>query len=247
MSLIIKSKLNSVFNRIYMISILLFLFQFFLISCYHSPEIQIKNSDSTMTYSMLNLGDSYTIGEAVEIKDRFPMQTIELLKKDGINFSDPKIIARTGWTTDELQQEINNQNIQKRFDFVTLLIGVNNQYRNYSIDEYRLEFRSLLEQALVYAKNDHKRVVVISIPDWGVTPFAEGRDRALIAQQIDAFNLVNKEEAELQKVYYISITEHSRLASNDLSLVASDGLHPSGKMYTYWSELLSNMIADELK
>jgi len=196
---------------------------------------------------MLNLGDSYTIGEAVEIKDRFPMQTIELLKKDGINFSDPKIIAHTGWTTGELQQEINNQNIQDKFDFVTLLIGVNNQYRNYSIDEYRLEFRSLLDQAIIYAKNNRKRVAVISIPDWGVTPFAIGRDRALIAQQIDAFNLVNKEESELQKVHYISITEHSRSASNDLSLVASDGLHPSGKMYTYWSELLSKTIANELK
>ncbi len=191
-------------------------------------------------YTMLCLGDSYTIGEAVEEKERFPMQMIELLKKNKIELEKPIIIAKTGWTTDELASAIKQKNVKEKFDFVTLLIGVNNQYRGRDLENYRKEFRELLNTAIDYASENRHHVFVISIPDWGITPFGtkDKRGKEQIGKEIDLFNSINKEESQKAKVNYIDITPASRKAKKDLELIANDGLHPSGEMYEEWAELL---------
>lgn len=196
-------------------------------------------------YSLLCLGDSYTIGEAVPQEESFPYQTVKLLVEKKHSFHEPKIIAKTGWTTDELQMAIREADIKTTFDFVTLLIGVNNQYRNRDLENYKTEFSELLQTAIAFANNNSNNVIVISIPDWGVTPFAEKDERGeeKICAAIDAFNAANKQIAKREKVHYIDITPHSRKAKNNLSLIASDGLHPSGKMYAYWAEKVAEKIA----
>jgi lysophospholipase L1-like esterase len=197
-----------------------------------------------MTKSYLALGDSYTIGELVSQDQSFPFQLAAKLSLSGIKVSSPEMIATTGWTTDELIQAIREKNLQGKFDLVTLLIGVNNQYRGYSKENYRAEFKELLQTALFYADNRQERVFVISIPDWGVTPFAHksNRDTEKISAEIDAFNSVSKEESLKAGVAYVDITSGSRKAAGDLSLLAEDGLHPSGKMYSEWvNELLTTI------
>lgn len=198
-------------------------------------------------YSFLALGDSYTIGESVPSQQNFPHQTVDLLKKSGFSFKFPQIIARTGWTTDELQAAINAAHLSSSYDIVTLLIGVNNQYRGYSIDTYALEFEKLLQRAIQFAGNDTTHVFVLSIPDWGVTPFAAGRDRSKIAQEIDDFNAVNKKITLQYNVQYIDITPGTREAAHDNSLVAGDGLHPSGAEYSRWAEKLSEAIKKSMQ
>jgi len=198
-----------------------------------------------LTY--LALGDSYTIGESVLAVQSFPYQLASILNKQQYSVGTPTIIARTGWTTDELIREINAQNIKQKFDIVTLLIGVNNQYRGYNIDTYRTEFVQLLNTALNYASGNKKRVFVISIPNWGVTPFAQGRDVTQITKEIGQYNAINKEESEKAGVSYTNITPISQQAIADPSLVAPDGLHPSGKMYMLWTDLLSAEVLKNLK
>lgn len=197
-----------------------------------------------MGMKLLCLGDSYTIGEAVPQAESFPFQTVSLLAEKNSVFQTPKIIATTGWTTDELQTAIREAKISETFDFVTLLIGVNNQYRNRDLDNYKKEFSELLQTAITFANNNRKNVIVISIPDWGVTPFAEKDERGQlnISQAIDEFNTLNKTISTEEGVHYIDITPHSRLAKEDISLIASDGLHPSGKMYAFWAEKVAEYI-----
>ena len=187
-------------------------------------------------FRYLALGDSYTIGESVPETDRWPNQLAELLGDQGIQM-DVTIIARTGWTTDELWQGIQEREVAPPYDLVSLLIGVNNQYRGYDIHEYREQFVFLLNKSIEYAGGDPDRVIVLSIPDWSVTPFAAGRDTKQIAADIDAFNAVNREESEKANVHYVDVTPISREAVNDKSLIAADGLHPSGKMYAEWAKL----------
>lgn len=193
-----------------------------------------------MNKSYLALGDSYTIGEAVPALESFPFQLVEKLRQDGQQINDPQIIATTGWTTDELIKAVDQANIQGSYDLVTLLIGVNNQYRGYSQEVYRQEFKELLVTALRCAGGEKNRVFVLSIPDWGVTDFAKKSDRDLetISREIDEFNAINLEEAVTAGVEYVDITPGSREAATDATLIASDGLHPSGKMYGEWVELL---------
>jgi lysophospholipase L1-like esterase len=179
----------------------------------------------------LALGDSYTIGESVPAAERFPMQ---LAKELGLG--EPQIIAKTGWTTDELNAAIDAATPQGPFDLVTLLIGVNNQYRGRDAEQYRGEFGALLQRAIGFAGGDAKKVVVVSIPDWGVTAFAEGRDRAKIARELDQYNAINREEAARAGARYVDITAVSRQA--DAGLVAGDGLHPSGEQYRQWVRLI---------
>ncbi|MBA3829300.1 MAG: SGNH/GDSL hydrolase family protein [Taibaiella sp.] len=198
-------------------------------------------------YSFLALGDSYTIGEQVPHADNFPNQTVKLLRRQGKEVADPVIIAVTGWTTDELTTAIREQNIKETFSFVTLLIGVNNQYRNRSLHNYKQEFRDLLEQAIVFAGGNSRHVFVLSIPDWGVTPFAAGRDRKKIAHEIDEYNNANRAITEEYKCYYLYITGSTRMAAKDPFLVAGDGLHPSAKEYAVWAEHLAPLIVGELK
>ena len=184
----------------------------------------------------LALGDSYTIGESVAEHERWPNQLAGLLRTNDIS-TEVTLIARTGWTTDELWQGIQAREINPPYDLVSLLIGVNNQYRGLEIDEYREEFIFLLNKAIEYAGGDAKRVIVLSIPDWGVTPFAKSRDSKEIATEINLFNSVNREESEKAGVYYVNITPSSREAVTDRALIATDGLHPSGKMYAEWAGL----------
>lgn len=185
----------------------------------------------------LALGDSYTIGEGVSEPERWPVQVAASLRSHGIAISSPDIIAQTGWTTDELSDSLKKADVKGTYDVVSLLIGVNNQYRNRTEDNYREEFRNLLQQAIRYAGNRPQRVVVLSIPDWGVTPFAAGRDREKIATEIDRFNAVNFEETVVAGAQYVDVTPISREAARNSSLLASDGLHPSGTMYAAWARL----------
>lgn len=197
-------------------------------------------------YSYLALGDSYTIGESVMETERFPVQTVQMLRSKGIAVDDPKIIATTGWTTDELEKGIVEARITGTFDLVTLLIGVNNQYRGCSLDEYREQFSLLLQQAIDFAGHRAARVVVLSIPDWGVTPFAADRDQAAIAREIDAFNAANKAIAAASGAHWLDITPYTREAAQDPTLVAADGLHPSGKDYARWAADLAMLAAQIL-
>ena len=194
------------------------------------------------TYSFLALGDSYTIGESVLPAENFPNQTVQLLKNKQYDFMSPEIVATTGWTTDELQNKINNRAFTPPYDIVTLLIGVNDQYRGRPVDLYKPAFEKLLKQAIQFAGGKAGHVVVLSIPDWSVTPFAAGRDKGQIAREIDEYNTANKTISEKYNVNYIDITPWTREAANDPSFVAADGLHPSAKEYKRWSEKLADKI-----
>ena len=195
----------------------------------------------------LALGDSYTIGESVEEHERFPEQTVALLRAKGLDVQDPLIIAKTGWTTGELADAIRKRDPNGPFDLVSLLIGVNDQYRGMPVEGYVLSFDERLRAAIAFAGGKAERVFVLSIPDWGVTPFAEGRDRYRIAKDIDAFNAVNRSASMNSGAHYLDITPLTRNANTDRTLVANDGLHPSGKAYGQWAALLAEMMTRELR
>ncbi len=187
----------------------------------------------------LALGDSYTIGESVAPEERWPAQLGALLRAEGIDLGDPTLVATTGWTTDELWAGIDRANPQGTFDLVSLLVGVNNQYRGRGRDEYREQFAALLQRAVGFAGGDPARVVVLSIPDWGVTPYAARleRDPAAVGADIDALNAINRAETGRPGAHYVDVTPFSREAAHDPSLLAADGLHPSGRMYAEWARL----------
>jgi lysophospholipase L1-like esterase len=196
------------------------------------------------TFSYLALGDSYTIGEAVEQQESFPHQLAAILNERGLAVSSPKIIAKTGWTTGELKHAIQQEQLSETFDLVTLLIGVNNQYRGYSPDAYRKEFADLLRMAIGFARGDKQHVVVISIPDWGVTEFAQqsGRNLETISREVALFNEIKRQETQLQQVAYVDITPISQEAIYKPLLIACDGLHPSERMYAQWAKLIAEKI-----
>ncbi len=183
----------------------------------------------------LALGDSYTIGEGVGESERWPVQLAAALREAGLPMAAPEIIARTGWTTDELDAAITARRPQGPYDLVTLLIGVNNQYRGRSVEEYRVQFHGLLERAIGFAGGEASRVVVVSIPDWGVTPFNVDRDRATVAAEIDAFNAAARDAAQARAAAWVDITPASRA---DPSAVVADGLHPSAAMQAQWAALV---------
>jgi lysophospholipase L1-like esterase len=197
-------------------------------------------------YTYLALGDSYTIGEQVPATDNFPNQTTRMLRASGIEVTDPVIIATTGWTTDELAASIREHNIRDTFSFVTLLIGVNNQYRGRSIENYEEEFLQLLNTAIAFAGNNSNSVFVLSIPDWGVTPFAADRDRAKVASEIDAYNASCRRIAISKCCHHLDITDSTRVHGNDADYLVADELHPSGKEYGIWAERLTKQIKEEL-
>ncbi len=209
--------------------------------------VQLTPVDTAIK-TFLALGDSYTIGQSVPENDRFPNFTARFLQNDGIQCAAPEIIAQTGWTTGNLLARLSSNPPQRSYyDIVTLLIGVNNQYQGRSQSEYRTELTNLLQKALAYSGNSSKRVTVLSIPDWGVTPFASGLDRQRIALQIDSFNLINRQVSGQFGVNYIDITPISRLAAGNTSLLASDNLHPSGLMYSKWAEQLAPVVKAGLR
>ena len=200
-----------------------------------------------MHYKLLCLGDSYTIGESVPAGSNFPGHAARLLRERGLSFEDPEIVAKTGWTTDELAVAMKAHHFSPPYDWVTLLIGVNNQYRGQAVDDFKPEFRSLLQEAIAFSGNRPDRVVVLSIPDWSVTPFAShsGRDLPTIASEIDAYNAAIKTIAAAMKVHWLDVTTSTRLATQDPSRIANDGLHPSSKEYATWAGMLAALIKSD--
>lgn len=192
----------------------------------------------------LALGDSYTIGEGVADSLRWPVQLARALRARGVAIADPQIVARTGWTTDELDAGITalvaRDALRGPYGLVTILIGVNNQYRGRPVEEFRAELGALLRRAIGFAGGDAARVIVVGIPDWGVTPFNTSRDAARVAREIDAFNAENRAEAERAGAQWVDITDLTRAAPRD---VVADGLHPNGAMYAKWVERIAPVAA----
>ena len=190
----------------------------------------------------LALGDSYTIGESVDASDRWPVQLVAAMRDVGVSMGDPMIVARTGWTTAELLAAIDSITppLERDYDFVTLLIGVNDQYRGLTGSVFREGFLKLLSRAVDFVGGDALCLLVVSIPDWSVTPFARSdpRGASLIAAEIDAFNDIARETTRQAGGQFVDITSHSRRAARDRSLLAADGLHPSRRMYALWAQTI---------
>jgi lysophospholipase L1-like esterase len=205
------------------------------------------SSTAQKQISFLALGDSYTIGESVPIYESFPYQTVQLLRTKGMGVHAAEIIAKTGWTTDELMAGIEKTTFEQSYDIVSLLIGVNNQYRGKDPAVYEKEFEKLLNKAIAFAGGNKQHVFVLSIPDWGATPFAANRDRTKIGKEIDQFNTINRKITENAGIVYLSITEGSREATSNGLLVAKDGLHPSGLEYGRWAKKLADAILQSIR
>lgn len=203
------------------------------------------NKDGKISY--LALGDSYTIGESVAPENRYPNLLADALQEKGLDVEKPLIIAQTGWTTTDLKKGIQKANIEGRtYDMVTLLIGVNNQYQGLSLEAYEKEYEALLEQAIHFAAGNKDHVFVISIPDYGRTPFgADKRDQ--IAKEINAFNAACRTITENHGVQFFNITPISRKADENSELVAKDNLHPSGKMYQQWVDFIADKVYSKIK
>lgn len=187
----------------------------------------------------LALGDSYTIGEGVADQERWPAVVVDLLAARGVALGPPHYVAQTAWTTDELSDAIDAAKPAGPFDLVTLLIGVNDQYRARPVSGFEGEFATLVKRSIAFAGNRPERTIVISIPDWGATPFAEGRDRALIGRDIAAYNAKAESIVRQLRAHWVDVTDASRAMLTDPSLVATDGLHPTGAMYRRWAELIA--------
>jgi lysophospholipase L1-like esterase len=239
--------------RVYLLTLLILIIT---LSCNSVVKKPVTNTKAETREEMeqdrnrlkyLALGDSYTIGESVDSTMRYPVQIADSLKKLGYLVEAPEIIAVTGWTTSNLKEAIVKADPQPPYDLVSLLIGVNNQYRGLGINIYITEFSELIDQAIHFAGNDTSRVIVLSIPDWGVTPFASDKDRGKIAREIDQYNAINKRITLSRGITWIDVTGISRLAEKNVTLIAGDGLHPSGKMYTEWMKVAVAEIVKMLK
>jgi lysophospholipase L1-like esterase len=204
-----------------------FLLCFFTISCAQNNGI-----------SYLALGDSYTIGESVPEDERWPVILSNELSESGIEVNDPLIIAKTGWTTNELQEAIAEKNPKTDYDLVSLLIGVNNQYRGYPIDQYKKEFKELLLQAVAFADGDSSKVFVVSIPNYGVTPFGIEKGEEKIRQELLVYDAIADSISSEMNIPFVNITPVSEKAKEDSTYIASDQLHPSGKQYKDWVDLI---------
>lgn len=211
-----------------------------VLSSFMISEKDMPEKSKPFTY--LALGDSYTIGEGVEEKDRYPVQLITALNKiDQNSWSSPQVIAKTGWTVDELEVGINqSQTDEQGYDLVTLLIGVNNQYRGRPVADFEKDFEAMLRRAIDFARGQKDHVVVLSIPDWGVTPFAVSRnsDQIKVAREIDAYNSAKKAICDRYEVVFIDITEDYRAIGAKPEMVVEDQLHPSALVYKRWTEKL---------
>ena len=205
------------------------------------PIVPNTTQSDTFKVNYLALGDSYTIGQSVAFEDNFPNQLAKALASDTIFFNEVKIIATTGWTTTNLIDAINNQNLDKKYNLVSLLIGVNNQYQNIPIELYKTEFKALLNKAIALANFDTNKVFVVSIPDYGFTPFGKNNQSTIFAQ-IDNYNQINKSITDSLNVSYVNITPISQMGLTNPELVASDGLHPSAAMYKMWVNLMKPVV-----
>lgn len=186
--------------------------------------------------TFLALGDSYTIGEGVDADERWPAQLARRLGALGVSVAEPLVVARTGWTTDELSAAMDAATLAPPYDLVTLLIGVNNQYRGRALENYRDEFALLLARACDLARTGARGVVVVSIPDWGVTRFARDRDARPIGADIDAFNAAARAVATAGGVAFVDVTAASRDAGDAQAMLVGDGLHPSAAQYALWTD-----------
>ena len=200
--------------------------------------LTMSSIEAQSSYKYLALGDSYTIGEDVDYDHIFPKLLCDHLASTKLKTHasiSSKIIATTGWTTKNLMDAMDTQlNESSAYDLVTLLIGVNNQYQKKPIEQYTKEFEILLQRAIKLAQGKVQNVIVVSIPDYGVTPFAAQKNPELIGTELDQYNAINKSIAQQYNVPYVDITPISRTAKNNASLIANDKLHPSGKMYQLW-------------
>lgn len=201
-----------------------------------AATLPVTTTDSQLTY--LALGDSYTIGQSVAVSERFPAQTAALLRQQGVQVADPVYIAQTGWTTANLQAAIAAQNPSSTYAIVTLLIGVNDQYQRMDTAGYATRFTQLLQKAIQLAKEKKAHVFVVSIPDYSVTPFVPASDKERVSREVDWFNDINRRITNLFGVSYTDITPMSREAATNPSLIANDGLHPSGAEYRKWAQQL---------
>ena len=198
-------------------------------------------------FSYLALGDSYTIGEGVALHESFPYQLVKMFRNIGLPFAAPEIVAKTGWRTDELRTAMERDTFLDKYHFVSLLIGVNNQYQHQPVEEYTAGLEHLLQKALELADGKPDAVVLLSIPDYGVTPFAAKLDTESISRDIDIYNTIGKALSLQYKVHHLDITASSRTAQDDPKLLAADELHPSPLLYQQWAELLSPIVANCLK
>ncbi len=217
-----------------------------LFSCNSTLDVVNNPEPENPNYTYLALGDSYTIGESVIETERWPVQLVEQLRARGYKMAPPKIIAKTGWTTQDLLKGIDkNLSIHRDFDLVSILIGVNNQYQGKLITEYEEELRTIFRKAINHSKTKEKGVFAVSIPDYGYTPFGAASQEE-ISEEIDRYNEVFRRVAADFDVPFYNITPISREAEANPDLVASDGLHPSGLMYKYWVDQFVNRVAEKL-
>jgi len=257
-SFILKLKFKHIYKSF---SFLLFFVSFLLIVSCKKEKVNYIPSENNIpmdtvadqktldknNITYLALGDSYTIGAFVDSADRFPVQLAGMLRRDSISIADPTIIATSGWTTGNLLNSLSSAPPKTNYSFITLLIGVNNQYQGRSLDEYKTQFTELLTMAISYASGIKNHVFVLSIPDYSVTPFASGSDTQKIAFEIDQFNAANKNISSNFGVHYLDVTTISREAKDDPSLIAVDGLHPSAKQYNEWDQLLASLMVKEIQ
>ena len=201
------------------------------------------NTQRESPYSFIALGDSYTIGEGVNEDERWPNQFVDVAYENGVDFDQPMIIAETGWKTYDLLNAINQTNFTKKYDYISLLIGVNNQFNSRPIDEFEEDLNKLMDEMKRIKKNDGS-IIIISIPDWGYTPFGESNDMSDISEQINLFNSSLRKFASTNDLKYVDVTEISRRAINEPDLITNDNLHPSGIMYLEWAKKIYNIWID---
>ena len=201
------------------------------------------NNQRESPYSFIALGDSYTIGEGVNEDERWPNQFVDVAYENGVDFDQPMIIAETGWKTYDLLNAINQTNFTKKYDYISLLIGVNNQFNSRPIDEFEEDLNKLMDEMKRIKKNDGN-IIIISIPDWGYTPFGQSNDMSNISEKINLFNSSLRKFASTNDLKYVDVTEISRRAINEPDLITNDNLHPSGIMYLEWAKKIYNIWID---
>lgn len=190
-------------------------------------------SPNNESYSFLALGDSYTVGEGVSYEESWPSQFVDYALDRGIDFKNPELIAQTGWKTYDLLNAIKSSNLSVKYDFISLLIGVNNQFNSRPLSEFEDDLNEILTE-INYLKKGNSKVIVISIPDWGYSPYGSSYDRDRISDEIDQFNNILKKISEQNNLNFVDVTQISRLAIKEPNLIAEDKLHPSGLMYLEW-------------
>jgi len=219
---------------------------FLLIGSALLSMMPVAQASADNSMRILALGDSYTIGESVAVESRWPLQLVDALSRKEVKAS-AEIIAATGWTTLNLERAVESAPLNIPYDLVTLLIGVNDQFQGKSANSYVNNFKRLLQSSIQYAGGDANKVVVLSIPDYGITPFARRYNPTRISRELDQFNAINKELSLQLGAYYVDITPISREAINDVALLANDGLHPSAKMYKQWVDKALPVVLTALK